>query len=350
MRCVPIRFLVIETSSKVLNRHQVLLSIVSNVEIQDVIGKVVDSSRKSGNLVSTRLGFPINLDSSLHRLAVFRKVASALSIGDARLGQTWFRRIRHGVAFRNGNEILDKHDFRGGTIQQHLNLSLLSILGTTPVFCSQSLSGIQFGIDARVILHHGGHVRSNLGLEHDFLVCFAQSVGDLTLDTTQQKVHGLLDFFNIGSSLFQTQLGLFVAASYDIRRLVLGTDLVVQEFNRKALVDGNDLVVVSGHDKVTIQTGLVVRQIAQSGFNRREFPNLEFVANERVERKISTVGNVRVGHQNSISSVGIHPVYFDTGTRRVHDFDPSRRAFVGGWSRRNQEDGKERQCDKTKGI
>ena len=97
VRCVSIRLLVIETSSKVLNRHQFLLAVVLNVEIQDVIGKVVDSSRQGGNLVSTRLRFPIHLDSRLHRLAVFRNVASAFAIGDARLGQGERRRWPNGV-------------------------------------------------------------------------------------------------------------------------------------------------------------------------------------------------------------------------------------------------------------
>mmetsp|Transcript_10265 Transcript_10265/g.18675 ORF Transcript_10265/g.18675 Transcript_10265/m.18675 type:complete len:225 (-) Transcript_10265:772-1446(-) len=85
VRGVSVRFRVIQSSSKVLNRHEIFLSIFLDIKSQDVIGVVVHSSRKLCNVHFHTLFIvfliPLDLDTSLHGFTIVGHLRTPLAVG-----------------------------------------------------------------------------------------------------------------------------------------------------------------------------------------------------------------------------------------------------------------------------
>mmetsp|Transcript_13172 Transcript_13172/g.27963 ORF Transcript_13172/g.27963 Transcript_13172/m.27963 type:complete len:204 (+) Transcript_13172:228-839(+) len=78
---VSIGRLVVRPSSKVLNAHEILLSILSNIEWQHVIDIIVHPSRKSGDEISFLFLVPVDFDARLFGLSRFGQFAPPASVG-----------------------------------------------------------------------------------------------------------------------------------------------------------------------------------------------------------------------------------------------------------------------------
>mmetsp|Transcript_17757 Transcript_17757/g.38356 ORF Transcript_17757/g.38356 Transcript_17757/m.38356 type:complete len:261 (+) Transcript_17757:230-1012(+) len=133
---VSIRLFVIFTPSKVLNGHEILLPVLLNVKWQHVIDILVHTPRKPCDQIPIRLLIPMHLDPRLLGLSRIAQFAPPAPIGNGGIVQNRLGRILHRLALVGCQEILNRVNPRGGTIDHDFHLA------SEPSFGAFGLRGV----------------------------------------------------------------------------------------------------------------------------------------------------------------------------------------------------------------
>mmetsp|Transcript_30192 Transcript_30192/g.62720 ORF Transcript_30192/g.62720 Transcript_30192/m.62720 type:complete len:216 (-) Transcript_30192:241-888(-) len=142
---VPIGFVVVGTSSKVLNGHEILLSVLFDLKWQYVVDIVVDTTRKTSNQIPFLFFIPIDFNSGLFGLSGFGQVTSSRPIGDGGIVQQRFGPLFHSLTLRLRQKIFNGMDLARRPIDNDSNLPSI------PNHRALRLRGIQRLIGTRII-------------------------------------------------------------------------------------------------------------------------------------------------------------------------------------------------------
>mmetsp|Transcript_23236 Transcript_23236/g.53935 ORF Transcript_23236/g.53935 Transcript_23236/m.53935 type:complete len:208 (-) Transcript_23236:757-1380(-) len=134
MRRVTVGLRIVHPTTKVLDRHEILLPKFVNIQSQHVVGIIVDTPTDAGNGISLFFLVPRNGNARLHGLAALRETRAPLAIRHRGTVECWSGCRFHRFTFVFVDKVLNDMDLAGGTLVFHVDRSWQRIGTTLPHF------------------------------------------------------------------------------------------------------------------------------------------------------------------------------------------------------------------------
>mmetsp|Transcript_30347 Transcript_30347/g.44883 ORF Transcript_30347/g.44883 Transcript_30347/m.44883 type:complete len:271 (-) Transcript_30347:187-999(-) len=261
---------------------------------QHMVGVVVHTSTEASNRVSNLFPVPPDGDSSLHRLSVLRQARTSLSVSNCGTVQGSRRLRLHRFAFNRIDEVVHHMDATSGTVQFDVGRTRYTVLFARPHLGSNIGGGLAMLICTGVVLQKGRHVRTNLSLEGNFLICNFELASYGNLHALSQIIHPL--WISSGHCGF----GILFAFRHKRIRLPASHHFVVSELNLQSWSDSNSLIIIFTNDKLCPTTNFLF-SCAIPCLSIRNFSNLKSMTHKGIEREGRSIVEVRIGHHTGLS-------------------------------------------------